>query len=83
MRARLNRKRIEELRVRKAVLKAELAEAAGIHVNTLSAVLRGEPVGVIVLRKLAGALGVIPEELIKNVVDDQSERADPAGVGAA
>ena len=68
MRARLNRKRIE---------------AAGIHVNTLSAVLRGEPVGVIVLRKLAGALGVIPEELIKNVVDDQSERADPAGVGAA
>ncbi|MFH1746506.1 MAG: helix-turn-helix transcriptional regulator [Planctomycetota bacterium] len=83
MKARLNRKRIEELRIRKALLKTELAAAAGIHMNTLRFILRGEPAGVVVLRKLAKFFGVDASDLIESMVDDQANAAEPAETAPA
>ncbi len=58
--------RLKDVRVRRAMTQEELAEKAGVGKNTVNRIERNltEP-HMSTLRKLAKALGVEPEELVK------------------
>jgi transcriptional regulator with XRE-family HTH domain len=62
----VNMERLKELRKLRAMSQQELAEAAGIGRATLSRIERGETgAHGRTLRRLAGALGVGVEELVR------------------
>ena len=56
--------RLEALRKRQASTQMELAEAAGVHRQTVVRAENGQTVDLSVIRKLAKALGVSPARLI-------------------
>lgn len=56
--------KIDRLRLAKGLLKRDLAEAAGLHVNSIIAATKCRPVGVIVARKIAAALGASVRSLV-------------------
>lgn len=56
--------RLNVLRLRKGLLRGELAAVAGINATSCSHALNRKPVGVLVARKLAKAVGVELDELI-------------------
>jgi transcriptional regulator with XRE-family HTH domain len=58
--------RLRDLRVRRALTQQELAEKANVGTNTVARLERNETEPhMSTLRKLARALGVEPEELVK------------------
>ena len=69
MKLRLKASEIDRRRVMAGLLKGELAEHAGLHPNTVTAVLAGEPVGVVAARKIARALDLPLDQLIEDVVE--------------
>jgi transcriptional regulator with XRE-family HTH domain len=86
----VNVKLAESRRLRLGLLRGELAERSGLHINTLRAALGGGPVGVRTVRKLAGGLGVDYAALVIVASDDrpdvaQTPSAEPGAVlaGAA
>lgn len=57
MKVRLEQGEVERRRVRRGLLKCELAEAANISPNSVTLATRGREVGLRVARAVAGALG--------------------------
>lgn len=77
----LDTARVDELRVRRGLLKQELAQRAGIHVNTLAGALNGQPIRLTTARRLAEALAVpIKRILISGTVEHRrAGRRTPVG----
>jgi transcriptional regulator with XRE-family HTH domain len=57
--------RLERWRKRRVLSQAELAERSGVHVATIKRIEAGHPAHPRTIRKLAEALGVSPEDLVK------------------
>lgn len=60
----IDREKLEARRLRLGLLRGELAERAGVHVNTLWRAARGEPISVVSARKIAAGLGVSLKRLL-------------------
>ena len=79
---------IEQFRKERNLSQAELAEQAGIHATALSKIERGKTsASVSTLYRLADALGVLPEEILRRerIVEGKMQEVRPelvTGVGA-
>ncbi|MFH1749106.1 MAG: helix-turn-helix transcriptional regulator [Planctomycetota bacterium] len=73
--------RVERRRISLGMLKYELAQAAGVHGNSITAATNGRAVGLVVAKKVAAALGVKLKTLIDHVVAsaDQAKLSEPTG----
>lgn len=60
--------KVRKLRERKVMAIGDLAEKANVGRNTISRIEHGHPARPSTLRKIAAALGVEPEELVKQEV---------------
>lgn len=60
--------RLQALRVRRGLLKNEVARLAAVNQTSASQAMNGKPVGLRVARALAAALGVPLEELLESVL---------------
>jgi transcriptional regulator with XRE-family HTH domain len=68
----IDRDRIRELRLRQVLTQVELADRAGLTESTINRLERGlQKAHIGTVRKLAGALGVEPAEII--VFEDERE----------
>ncbi len=71
---------IEQFRKDRELTQAELAEKAGIHATALSKIERGKTsASVSTLYRLADALGVLPEEILRRerMVEDKMQEVRP------
>jgi len=66
MSAEINGRRLRELRVARALSQEDLAARAGVAASTIVNLEQGKRgAQYVTLRKLAGALGIDPEELVR------------------
>lgn len=66
---------LKAARLRKAMTQAELAEASKIGRTTLARIETGAPAAPGTVRKLAGALGVDPADLMADLEGKEAEAA--------
>jgi transcriptional regulator with XRE-family HTH domain len=73
----IDRDRIRELRLRQVLTQVELADRAGLTESTINRLERGlQKAHIGTVRKLAGALGVEPAEIIVFDVERESAVSD-------
>ena len=70
---------VNELRLRKGMTKKDLATAAGLSLNVITAATSGRPIGVVAAKKVAKALGVGINDLIERFSGGESSAVAAVG----